>query len=66
MAGAVNDVFISYKRRKRPQVERIASALRALKVSVWFDARLEPGVSFSAEIAQEVRSAKAVLVSWTN
>jgi outer membrane protein OmpA-like peptidoglycan-associated protein len=63
---SVSDVFISYKRRMRPQVEQIAAALRALKLSVWFDARLEPGVSFSAEISQEVRTARAVLVCWTN
>lgn len=60
------DVFISYKRRKRPEVEHIAAALRALKLTVWFDARLEPGVSFSDEIATEVRRAGAVLVCWTN
>ena len=62
----MSDVFISYKRRLRPQVERVASALRELRLDVWFDAALEPGVSFSAEISHEVRNAGCVLVCWSN
>jgi hypothetical protein len=62
----MSDVFISYKRRLRPQVERLANALRDLRVDVWFDAALEPGVSFSAEISHEVRNAGCVLVCWSN
>jgi hypothetical protein len=62
----MSDVFISYKRRLRPQVERLATALRDLRIDVWFDAALEPGVSFSAEISHEVRNAGCVLVCWSN
>lgn len=62
----MSDVFISYKRRLRPQVERIATALRELGIDVWFDAALEPGVSFSAEISHEVRNAGCVLVCWSD
>ncbi|BCW87989.1 hypothetical protein sos41_11260 [Alphaproteobacteria bacterium SO-S41] len=60
------DVFISYKRRLRPVVEHLAAALRDRGVSVWFDARLEPGDGFSDEISREVRSAACVLVGWSN
>lgn len=59
------DVFISYKREERHRVERIARALQELGLSVWFDASLEGGGSFSAQINREVRAAKAVLVCWT-
>lgn len=62
----MSDVFISYKRRLRPRVEKLAIALRALKLSVWYDAGLAPGHSFSDEISHEVRTASAVLVCWTN
>lgn len=62
----MSDVFISYKRRLRPQVERIATALREMRVDVWFDAALEPGVSFSAEISNEVRNAGCVLVCFSD
>jgi uncharacterized membrane protein YhaH (DUF805 family) len=62
----MTDVFISYKRRLRPRVETLARALRSLKLDVWFDASLEAGSSFSAEISREVRGAKCVLVCWSN
>ncbi len=61
----MTDVFISYKRRARPQVERVAAALRAEGLDVWFDAALEAGSSFSAEISAQVRGARCILVCWT-
>jgi hypothetical protein len=64
-SGAPVDVFISYKREERPQVERIAGALRALGLNVWFDERLSSGKSFDEEINHQVRTAKAVLVCWS-
>lgn len=62
----MTDVFISYKRRLRPRVEEIAAALRARGLAVWYDAALEAGTSFSAEISSEVRSAGCVLVCWSD
>lgn len=61
----VSDVFISYKRTERDRVEAIAAALRDLGLNVWFDARLQAGMDFDEEINREVRSAKAVLVCWS-
>lgn len=59
------DVFISYKRRIRPRVAELADTLERLKVSVWFDAEIEPGKSFGAVINRELADAKCVLVCWT-
>jgi len=59
------DVFISYKREERAQIERLAAALRDLGLSVWFDASLSAGESFSSEIDREARAAKAILVCWS-
>lgn len=59
------DVFISYKREERTRVEVIASALRELKLTVWFDAKLPSGKTFDNEINREVRNAKSVLVCWS-
>ena len=59
------DVFISYKRDERPQVEDIAKRLEDLNVSVWFDAELNSGLSFDAEIDRNIREAKCVLVCWS-
>jgi hypothetical protein len=62
----MTDVFISYKRRLRGRVEEIAASLRALGLDVWFDASLEAGSSFSAEISEKVRGARCVLVCWSD
>ncbi len=59
------DIFISYKREERTQVERLATLLRGVGFSVWFDASLSAGESFSDEIDREVRSARIVLVCWS-
>ena len=65
-ASEMADVFISYKRRLRSRVEEIAAILRSYHLDVWFDASLEPGQSFSSEIGAEVRTARCVLVLWSN
>lgn len=59
------DVFLSYKRDERAAVELIASRLRALDLSVWFDASMSAGETFNAEIDREARAAKAILVCWS-
>ncbi len=60
------DVFISYKREERKRCEHIAEKLTALGLDVWFDARLEAGVSFDREIERALGKAKAVLVLWSS
>lgn len=59
------DVFISYKREERSRCARIADKLRAYGLDVWFDAKLESGTSFDAEIEGNINTAKAVLVLWS-
>lgn len=61
----MTDVFISYKREERPRCVAIYNALVDLKLSVWFDAHIEPGTDFDREIEREVRAAGAVLVLWS-
>jgi hypothetical protein len=59
------DVFISYKSRMRPRVREIARALEELGLTVWFDAELEAGRSFSAVINAELSKASCIVVCWT-
>jgi hypothetical protein len=59
------DVFLSYKRDQRAEVELLATALRGLGLDVWFDASLSAGEAFSKEIDREVRAARIVLVCWS-
>jgi outer membrane protein OmpA-like peptidoglycan-associated protein len=61
----MTDVFISYKREERARCVAIYNALVDLKLSVWFDAHIEPGTSFDREIEREVRTAKTILVLWS-
>lgn len=61
----MTDVFISYKREERARCLSIHDALVELKLSVWFDAHIEPGTDFDREIEREVRAAKVVLVLWS-
>lgn len=59
------DVFLSYKRDERAAVETIASGLKDLGLTVWFDASMSAGETFNAEIDREARAAKVVLVCWS-
>lgn len=59
------DIFISYKREQRAIIESLAATLRGLGFSVWFDARLSAGESFSEEINREVQAATALLACWS-
>ncbi|HYI47588.1 MAG TPA: toll/interleukin-1 receptor domain-containing protein [Allosphingosinicella sp.] len=59
------DVFLSYKREDRPLCVAVHDALAALRLAVWFDARLELGVRFDKEIEREIHEAAAVLVLWS-
>ena len=59
------DVFISYKRRMRRQVEELSKTLADTKIKVWFDKAIEPGTQFHAEIALNLRRSKTVLIAWS-
>lgn len=59
------DVFISYKREERGLVEKLAGALRGLGLTVWFDASLSAGETFSDQIDREAREAQTILVCWS-
>ena len=58
-------LFISYARADRDEVERLAAALESAGFSVWWDADLEGGHHFSAEIARQLEAADAVVVIWS-
>jgi hypothetical protein len=58
-------LFLSYARVDREPVERLAKALSAAGYRVWWDAALEGGHHFAAEIERELNAADAVLVVWT-
>lgn len=59
-------MFISYSKADAAAAQRVADALRASGLSVWWDTTgLAPGGEFSAEIERQLDAAKHVLVLWS-
>jgi len=59
-------VFVSYARTDRDRVKPIVDAIEARGQTVWWDHRLAGGSTFAHEIETNLRSAKAVIVVWSN
>ena len=59
------DVFISYTRTDRAQIESLASVLEDEGYSVWWDHNIAGGAAFAAEIERALNDAKAVVVAWS-
>ena len=59
------DVFLSYRRTDQDIVRVLFDFLTSLELDVWFDAKLQSGESFNKEISREVRSARCVVVCWS-
>jgi len=61
----VSDIFISYARPDRPKAERLADAFKAQGWSVWWDREIQLGTEFRRRIADELTSARCVVVLWS-
>lgn len=61
----MNEVFISYARSDRPVAKRLAEALQARGLGVWWDRDLAPGQRFAQVIAEELASTRCVVVLWS-
>lgn len=59
------DVFISYASEDRARVRPLADALQSRGFNVWWDRSLAAGQDYTAIIERELKSAKAVIVVWT-
>ncbi|HZC37049.1 MAG TPA: toll/interleukin-1 receptor domain-containing protein, partial [Sphingomicrobium sp.] len=59
------DVFVSYARADERVARTIAEHLMGSGFSAWWDSDLLPHNSFASVIEQEIQSARAVLVIWS-
>ncbi|HYD72329.1 MAG TPA: toll/interleukin-1 receptor domain-containing protein, partial [Candidatus Binatia bacterium] len=59
------DVFISYASEDRNRVRPLADALQQRGFKVWWDRSLAAGQDYTAIIERELKTAKAVIVVWT-
>ena len=61
----VPDVFVSYARTNRPVAERLAQALAASGLKVWWDSDLSAGAEFAVVIEAKLQGAAVVIVLWS-
>ncbi|HET9356087.1 MAG TPA: TIR domain-containing protein [Sphingomicrobium sp.] len=60
------DVFLSYARPNARAAEMIAGALREAGLSVWYDERLPAHRAYADVIEEELDTARAVMVLWSD
>ena len=60
------DVFLSYKREDRARAGMIADAIEKHGFSVFYDAEIDVGESWTQRIDHEVKSASCVVVLWSS
>lgn len=60
------DVFLSYARSNAPMAAMIASALRESGLTVWYDENLPAHRAYADVIEEELDSARAVVVLWSD
>jgi TolB-like protein len=57
--------FLSYARSDREQVARLAAALEASGIDVWWDTLIEGGAEFAKSIESSLDKCNAVVVCWS-
>src|SRR5687768_5581226 len=63
--GAMADVFLSYAKPSLKDARRVAAALRSAGYSLWFDENLPAHRAWSEVIEEQLESARAVVVLWS-
>ena len=61
----MTDIFISYARQDAAVAQRFADAFGEAGLDVWWDASLQAGELFDMRIEAAIKSAKAVVVIWS-
>lgn len=59
------DVFISYASESREWARKVASALEARDISVWWDRHIPPGKTFDEVIEEALDKSRSVVVLWS-
>ncbi len=61
----MSDIFISYAREEKPFVGRLAAALEAEGLSVWWDPEIPTGRRYRRVIQEALDRARCVIVVWS-
>lgn len=59
------DVFISYARADRTKIQKLAAALEAHGLTVWWDREILGGAEFAKDIERELNGARVAIVAWS-
>jgi TolB-like protein/lipoprotein NlpI len=59
------DVFISYARTDRQKIAKLAAAIEAQGLSVWWDRQILGGAEFAKDIELELQAAKVAVIAWS-
>lgn len=63
--AAVDEVFLSYRRRKLPEVSAIARRLESLSVRCWYDLKTSAAADWRNVVDQKINSVRAGIVAFT-
>jgi TolB-like protein/Tfp pilus assembly protein PilF len=64
--GRPPTVFLSYARADKAQAVRLAKAMEAAGLNVWWDTLIEGGAEFAKTIEAAINSCDAVVVAWSS
>ena len=62
---AGTDLFLSYSRQDRPNIEMLSGTLQQIGWTVWWDQEIKTGTSYDKIIEQALMNARAVVVAWS-
>lgn len=61
----MSDIFLSYSHQDRERVRPVVAQFEAQSWSVWWDRRLQPGQRWEAQLRDELKNCRALVVIWT-
>ncbi len=61
----MTDVFISYARKNRDRVEKVATGFETGGYDLWWDKALQAGDNYAMKIEKALGEAKSVVVCWS-
>jgi len=60
------DIFVSYSRENKKEVQKIVNFLLEKKFRIWWDPEILPGTKFDEEIQNALASSKCIVVIWSS
>lgn len=62
----MHQIFLSYSHQDRERVRPFVSLFETQRWSVWWDRKIVPGQAWEAQLREELKNCRAVVVVWTH